>query len=272
MVTNSVYERLHHLANLIQSSTGRESTGTKYGGRNILTRQLDCAFAFLREHLSPVHWVLIRISATVLFLYVQLVARTSRLAVLGSQRWPNISAPSVVALWHSDAPSLLVAFAKARPRSNCAIMISSDPRGDYLAMLCRMVGFRVVRGSSEEHGWDALLQLGVELSSRGCVFITADGGGPARSAKFGAVALASAAAVPLIPLSADCHPAIEERHKWDRARNPVPFCRLTVLIGEPRAPEFFTDSAAVEETTRWLEASLNELSGTDEVILRDLIQ
>lgn len=126
-------------------------------------------------------------------------------------------------------------------------------------MLCRVVGFRVVRGGSEGHWWDALLQLGLELSSGGCVFITADGGGPARSAKVGAVALASAAAVPLIPLSADSHPAIEERHKWDRARNPVPFCRLTVVIGETRALELFTDYAAVEETRGWLEASLNGL-------------
>lgn len=258
---DSLNERLNHLAKLIRTSTPPESAVTEYRGRNILTRQLDVAFAFLREHLTSVHWVLVVVSSALLFLYVQLVARTSRLAVSGSQRWPNISVPSVVALWHRDAPSLLVAFAKHRPPSNCTILISSDPRGDYLAMLCRMVGFRVVRGGSEEHGWDALRRLGLELTSRGCVFITADGGGPARTAKVGAVALASAAAVPLIPLCADCHPAIEERHKWDRARNPVPFCRLTILIGETRAPEIFADCAAVEETTGWLEASLNELTG-----------
>lgn len=243
----------------MRPSTPRESTEPDKG-RNIFTRQLDVAFAFLREHLFPVHWILIRISSTVLFLYVQLVARTSRLTVLGSQRWPNISAPSVVALWHSDAPSLIVAFAKHRPHANCAIMIASDPRGDYLALLCEMIGLRVVRGDSEEHGWEALHQLSVELSLGGCVFITADGGGPARSAKAGAVALASAAAVPLIPLSADCHPAIEERHKWDRARNPLPFSRLTMEIGEARVPKYFTDCVAVEENTRWLETRLNELS------------
>ena len=51
-----------------------------------------------------------------------------------------------------------------------------------------------------------------------CVIITADGGGPARVAKVGALALASSASALLLPLAVDCYPAIEERHKWDRAR------------------------------------------------------
>lgn len=80
----------------------------------------------------------------------------------------------------------------------------------------------VVRGDSPEGGWnDALLQLAHELMNGACVILTATGA--ARIAKVGAVALAFSAGVPLIPLAADCRPAIEERHKWDAARNPLPF-------------------------------------------------
>ena len=77
-------------------------------------------------------------------------------------------------------------------------MISHDPRGDYLALLCRMIGFHVVRGDSEEGGWEALLELARELMNGASVILTADGGGPARQAKVGAIALASAVGVPLI--------------------------------------------------------------------------
>lgn len=139
-------------------------------------------------------------------------------------------------------------------------MISHDPRGDYLALLCRMIGFHVVRGDSEEGGWKALLQLARELINGASVILTADGGGPTRQAKVGAIALASAVGVPLIPLGTDCRPAIEERHKWDAARNPVPFCTLKILLRPPRMFDPFTDLSCVEEARAWLEKTLNELN------------
>lgn len=138
-------------------------------------------------------------------------------------------------------------------------MVSHDPRGDTLALLCRMIGFHVVRGDSGEGGWDALLQLARELMNGSLVILTADGGGPARQAKVGAIALASAVGVPLIPLGADCFPAIEERHKWDAARNPVPFCSLNILLGPPRTFEPLTDLTSVEGAQAWLEKTLNSL-------------
>lgn len=250
-------ERLTRISELLAFS--KKQTDKK-PGRNILTRAIDSTFALLRKYLPPLHWLIVALGATVMFLYAQVVAFTARLVSTGSPQWPNIPAPSVLALWHRDAPSLLVVFAKRRPPCRTAIMISHDPRGDYLALLCRMIGFHVVRGDSEEGGWDALLQLAGELTTATAVILTADGGGPARQAKVGAIALASAVGVPLIPLGADCHPAIEERHKWDAARNPVPFCSLKVLLGPPRMFDPFADLSSVEEARAWLEKTLNELN------------
>jgi lysophospholipid acyltransferase (LPLAT)-like uncharacterized protein len=126
--------------------------------------------------------------------------------------------------------------------------------------LCRLVGLGVVRGDSEEGGWEALQQLATELMDGACVILTADGGGPARIAKVGAVALASSAGVPLIPLAADCHPAIEERHKWDAARNPLPFGKLLVLLGPARRFEPLVELSSIEEARSWLEVALNRTS------------
>ena len=249
-------DRLNRISELIASA--KKQTDKK-PGRNILTRALDSTFAVVRKYLPPLHWAGAALMASVMFLYAHVVAVTARLGSTGSPPWPNIPTPCVLALWHRDAPSLLVIFAKRRPPCRTAIMISHDPRGDYLALLCRMIGFHVVRGDSEEGGWEALLELAGELVNGASVILTADGGGPARQVKVGAIALASAVGVPLIPLGADCYPAIAEPHKWDAARNPVPFCSLKLVLGSPRKFAPFHDLSSVEEARAWLEKRLNEL-------------
>jgi len=245
--------RLTHISRLLPHS---EQIADKDLGRNVLTRTLDTVFALVRKYLPPLHWLVAAVTTTILFLYVQTVALTSRLVTTGSCEWPDVPTPSVLALWHRDAPSLLVAFAKRRPHARTVIMVAGDPRGDPLAMLCRLIGFGVVRGNSRDGGLNALLQLANELMNGACVILTADGGGPARTAKVGAVALASSVGVPLIPVAADCRPAIEERHKWDAARNPLPFGNLFVFLGLARRFEPFEESSSIDEARSWLEAAL----------------
>ena len=69
-------------------------------------------------------------SAMILFLYAQNVAVTARLEPASTGSWRYAAAHCVLALWHRDAPSLLVAFAKRRPDVRTMIMIARDPRGD----------------------------------------------------------------------------------------------------------------------------------------------
>lgn len=158
----------------------------------------------------------------------------------------NVPAPSVVALWHGNAPSLLVAFAKRRTAAPAVILVASDPRGDYLALLCRMLGFEVVRTDGRHGGWSELIKLAEKLKQGACVIITADGRGPARVAKWGAVGLASATGMPLVPLAADCTPALQQSHKWDDARNPLPFSSVSVWVGTPRTLEPLNDAESIE--------------------------
>ena len=250
-------ERLDYVYGLLPKL---KSAKVRHPDRNALTRAIDAAFAFVRKYLPPIHWMFAAITAVLMFLYAQIVAMTTRLEARGAIVWPHLPAPSVLATWHRDAPSLLVAFAKRRPHVRTVIMIARDPRGDYLAMLSRMVGLGVVRGDSESGGREALQQLIDELSNGACVILTADGGGPARIAKVGAVVLASSAGVPLIPVTADCHPAIEERRKWDAARNPLPFGNLFVLIGPPLRVGPLLDVPSIEDARSRLEVTLNRVS------------
>ncbi|HEX2489320.1 MAG TPA: DUF374 domain-containing protein [Blastocatellia bacterium] len=141
-------------------------------------------------------------------------------------------------------------------------MIARDPRGDCLALFCRLLGLRVVRGESGERGWEALAELAREMASGACAVITADGGGPARVAKVGAVALASATGAPLLPVGADCSPAIYERHKWDRVRTPLPFGQVAIALGQQCAYPLLADSASIEEARRRLQDALNDVAAT----------
>jgi lysophospholipid acyltransferase (LPLAT)-like uncharacterized protein len=165
-------------------------------------------------------------------------------------------------MWHGCANSWLVVVARRKPLPPMAIMIACDPRGDCLALFCRLLGLRVVRGESNESGWEALAELAQEMARGGCAVITADGGSPARVAKVGAVALASATGAPLLPVGADCRPAIYERHKWDRVRTPLPFGHVAIALGRPRDYSALIDLAKIEEARRRLQDALNEVAAT----------
>jgi len=250
--------RLAQIAELIASDEPGEPHDAQRLGRNLWTRTVDAVFKFTRQYLHPLHAVGLLLTAAFLFLYARLVALSASLTTSGTTTWPDLPTPCVVALWHRDAPSLLVAFAKHPTRVPAVILVSGDPRGDCMAVLCRMLGMRVVRASEKHNGWEALSSLAEHLKQGRHVMITADGGGPARIAKVGALALASAAGVALLPLAADCQPAIQQSHKWDAARNPVPFARLHVWLGAPRRLECFTDSESLERARLWLEETLNQ--------------
>jgi len=254
----TVADRLALISKQMDSAASRELATAKVTGRRVLTRMLDAGLVLVRNYALPIHWLGVTLTATALFLYVRLVALTARLVTLGDRRWPDIPGPCVLALWHRDAPSLLVAFTVCRPRMRCLIMIARDPRGDCLALLCRMLGLQVVRGGSEAGGWTALSELADALVEGACAIITVDGGGPARVAKVGAVALASASSVPLVPLAADSRPAIPEPHKWDSARNPLPFSSVLVSLGTAQRFPHFRNLSAIEQAREGLEETLNE--------------
>jgi lysophospholipid acyltransferase (LPLAT)-like uncharacterized protein len=260
MEASSPADRLAHLAEIITATHSHTRDIPKHADRSSFTRFVDSGFAFVRKYAPPVHAAGSLLTAILFFVYARVVAFTARLKSSGASPWPDVPTPCVLALWHGDAPSLLVVLAKRRPATQLAILVAGDPRGDFLALLCRLLRLEVVRGSDEHGGWTALAELTQRLEEGACVIITVDGGGPARIAKPGALALASAAGVPLVPISADCHPAIQETRKWDTARNPVPFCSLTVIVGPTQCLDFFDDLQSFEQARSSLEKTLNTLN------------
>jgi hypothetical protein len=153
---------------------------------------------------------------------------------------------------------LLVAIAKAKPRVRLAVLISTEPRGDSLGVLCRLLGLHVVRGDWEHHGWPSVVRLAELAASGSCILITPDGGGPRRKARAGALVLAAASGVPLVAIGVDCEPALTEPRKWDQPRNPVPFCHIAISVEQPLHFTDFEDAAALESARVRLEQALNQ--------------
>ena len=131
----AVVERLARIEHLLKPSYPHAVPIARALGRNVFARTLDAVLAAVRKYAPPVHWLVVAVGAVVLFIYAWLVALTARLKTAGEPMWPDVTSPCVIALWHRDAPSLLVAFARRRPRSRCVIMIAQNPRGDCLALI-----------------------------------------------------------------------------------------------------------------------------------------
>jgi len=226
-------------------------------GRNRLTRSIDTVLSFVRRYLTPLHWIWITALAIVLYIYARAVAITTRIVTTGSYQWPEVPKGSVLAIWHGSAPSVLAAFAARKPTIPVILMVSRDPRGDCVAVFCRWLGFKIVRGDAEHRGWKALTEIANELHQGAAALIAPDGNGPPFRARVGTAALASSAGVPLIPIGAYCRPSILERHKWDAARNPLPFGRIAIACGEALRFPAFENAESLEKAREQMQDALN---------------
>jgi lysophospholipid acyltransferase (LPLAT)-like uncharacterized protein len=138
------------------------------------------------------------------------------------------------------------------------LMVSRDARGDCVALVCRWLGFEIIRGDAQHGGWKALGMIAKEVSGGAVALVSPDGGGPPFVASFGAAALAAAIGVPLIPVGADCRPSLFERRKWDQARNPLPFGRIAVACGKPILFPLFESAESLQKARVQLEEALNQ--------------
>ncbi|HYL38721.1 MAG TPA: hypothetical protein VEV17_22580 [Bryobacteraceae bacterium] len=251
-------EKIERLAELVRHTPAAHHPSARAVGRNAFTRAVDHVLLWIRHRVPPLHWLGAALSGLALYIYACLAGKTSRIVAAGARKWPDIPERSVLAIWHDSAPSLLAAIASRKPPARLVILIATEPRGDSLHILCRLLGMRVVRGDWGHRGWPSVAHLAELAAGGACVLITPDGGGPRRTARAGALVLAAAAGVPLIAIGADCHPALSEPHKWDQPRNPPPFCRIAISIQPPLDFADFENAAALESARLQLEQALNE--------------
>jgi lysophospholipid acyltransferase (LPLAT)-like uncharacterized protein len=109
-----------------------------------------------------------------------------------------------------------------RDRTGGVVMVSRSPDGDLIADTVERFGMRAVRGSSGHGGQDALDAMADALRHGNVsAGVIVDGPrGPALEAKAGAVVLARATGLPIVPGTWWCRPLVRIG-SWDRHRAPA---------------------------------------------------
>lgn len=138
--------------------------------------------------------------------------------------------PILGALWHQG---LLVAAWRWRGRG-VAVPVSRSRDGDLIDGVLRRLGFSESPRGSSSRGASGLLRAMIRATRRGTVVAVLPDGprGPARVAKPGVVALASATGAALIPVGVAARPCLRFG-SWDRAMLPLPFARVHCVYGTP---------------------------------------
>jgi len=188
-------------------------------------------------------------------LFLRALGRTWRVTTTGPDPFA-LTGPVVGAVWHEG---LFVAAWRWRGRG-MAVPVSRSRDGDLIDGVLARLGFSESPRGSSSRGASSLLRAMIRAVRAGhIVAVLPDGPrGPARVAKPGAVALASAAGAALVPVGIAARPCLRFG-SWDRALLPLPFARVHCIYGAAiRLPKRSGD-ADVEHWRAELEASLDRL-------------
>jgi lysophospholipid acyltransferase (LPLAT)-like uncharacterized protein len=160
---------------------------------------------------------------------------------LASNAYTRIESPAAQGLRESGVPFILVGFHGRQfplfayiAEVPLVILTSLSDVGWVEACFLRRLGAGVERGSDTRGGARALIQLRRHLDEGRAVGISVDGPkGPHECVKAGAIYLARKAGVALLPAAASFQPTLRLSRIWDRSFVPLPFAKLTVVVGDP---------------------------------------
>jgi lysophospholipid acyltransferase (LPLAT)-like uncharacterized protein len=172
---------------------------------------------------------------------VRLLWRSCRVdRVIGAEHGDAVLASGracVPCLWHEHLAFSLWYLSSLRDRGlSGALLISPSVDGELFTQVAQRFGARVVRGSATRTGAKAFRSLLEVLVKEGVSPVTTPDGphGPRRRFKKGAVMLASKSGAPLLPVAFAARPGWR-LPTWDRLLLPLPFSRVVVAVGAPRA-------------------------------------
>jgi lysophospholipid acyltransferase (LPLAT)-like uncharacterized protein len=169
----------------------------------------------------------------------------------------------IVAFWHNRL-LLMPLLAAGVPVS---IMVSHHRDGEIATRALALWGIRTVRGSSTRGGVAGFLRL-VEAYRHGDTLAVIPDGprGPRYEAKPGVIRLAKATGASIFPVSCAVSRSIQLR-SWDRLIVPLPFARVTFLVGEPIDVARNARGAELEPYRLALSNQLSELTRAAELRL-----
>lgn len=204
------------------------------------------------SYISPMRNVL----SFIIAMYLMLLRLTCRV-VVHEGHLPQT--PHIMACWHGRLLLAAPLWLKNRPRAfwffkkaRVTMLSSHHKDGVMIANGCKLLGFKVVFGSSSRGGANALRGLKKAAAAGSYLFLTPDGPkGPRHVAKSGVVDAARLTGLPIQPFSASANG--KTLKSWDAFLFIRPFSTLHVVFGDPiPAPTKETSAQTLEDLTQTL--------------------
>ncbi|UCH10296.1 MAG: DUF374 domain-containing protein [Fidelibacterota bacterium] len=175
-------------------------------------------------------WVLLHLGR----LFIAILFRLNRVMVFGEEALREAivgDRPIFIGFWHGKMLAPVYYLRRYRP----TVLASPSRDGALLSRLLAVWGYRIIPGSSNRRGREALRRMAPVLENREGILITAIDGpvGPAREAKPGSLALAARKGALLIPISGSASRHWTFWKSWDHFQLPKPFGRIVIQIGMP---------------------------------------
>lgn len=201
-----------------------------FGGRAVVSKR----------RLSPARRAAYWLLAPLFAAFIRILWSSCRVRVVGEENGEEVLAsgrPFVPCLWHEHLLFSLWYLKRMHDRgAEIAVLISPSVDGELFTWVTERFGVRVVRGSATRTGARAFRGLYQVLVEEGISPVSTPDGpqGPRHGFKKGAVKLASKSSAPLLPLAYDARWKLR-LPTWDRMILPLPFSRVVVAVGAPRA-------------------------------------
>jgi lysophospholipid acyltransferase (LPLAT)-like uncharacterized protein len=218
------------------------------------------------RRLTALRRLLYRLGLPVAMLLVRFWWRTCRVVrVIGDENAAEALADGAIipVYWHGQQLFSVQYLLQQRVRGLAlGFLISPSVDGELPAMAARLVGARVIRGSSNNTGARALRDYYLALKEGISPSITPDGpSGPRQQFKPGAILVSQLSGRPILPISFAASRGWRFT-AWDRFLLPWPFARIVVNVGRPQVVPKRLDP---EQLAQWQDSLRVELDTLYEV-------
>ncbi len=172
------------------------------------------------------------------------------------RRLKEAGEPFIFVAWHGQ----LLTLTHYHRHEDIVVLVSEHADGEYITRVLEHNGYETVRGSSTRGATRSLKALLRAGRAGRTLALTPDGPqGPAHVMKPGAVAVAQATGLPLVPMAMGSSSGWRFR-SWDRFLVPKPLSRITIEYGEPVHVARDASRERVEEVRQGVEDTLNEMT------------
>ncbi len=206
------------------------------------------------------------VGPAVISIVLRVLGRTLRIALVNfdelSGTWAR-GEQVIIAFWHNRLLMMPLAANGAR----ICVLVSHHRDGEIATRALSHWGIHAVRGSATRGAVGGFQRLVNAYRQGYSLAVVPDGPrGPCCVAKPGVIHLARTTGAPIFPVTYAASRAVRLR-SWDRLIIPLPFSRVTIVVGEPVRVPRAAAAEQMEAHRLQLERCLNELTRAAETRL-----